>query len=370
MLRYETAGDERVRASHKALDGVVKPVGSPFWDQNAPLNGWNCRCDLVQVVDDEEEETPDKDIEVPEDIPDYMKINPGKQKIIYSPEHPYFVVDKQFSKLRDNNFNLPDPPKVSDKEIKEAVGSANKIKLDGFKGLHTYGTLKGKKLDIQKKLEKEVGFKIPDNLIKNANENIELLQNSPDGPHYNILTKKLYLGHNESGWKNGGDYYRKQLVAHELGHSIHVEKGEVNLFDMQSDSFKEVKDVMSKELKEIAKRVEGVRGRGESKALRFLANEMRREIADAFDNILSTKDKGKKELFKKVKNEFGALDDTIQAYSKGSFGSGHTKAYQKSNGNKEIFAHLNENYYVGNDIFKKYLPKTYAKGLEYIESLQ
>jgi len=108
MLRYDTAGDERVRSSHKALDGVIKPVGDKFWDTHAAPNGWNCRCELLQ--ESEAVETPDGDIEAPKDIPESMQFNPGKQKVLFSPEHPYFVVDDQFSELRDNNFNLPEPP--------------------------------------------------------------------------------------------------------------------------------------------------------------------------------------------------------------------------------------------------------------------
>ena len=35
----------------------------------------------------------------------------------------------------------------------------------------------------------------------------------------------------------------------------------------------------------------------------------------------------------------------------------------------EIFAHLSENYFVGNPVFKKYLPKTYDEGNKYMKNL-
>lgn len=41
-LRYQTAGDERVRDEHAELDNIVKPVDDPFWDTFMPPNGWNC----------------------------------------------------------------------------------------------------------------------------------------------------------------------------------------------------------------------------------------------------------------------------------------------------------------------------------------
>lgn len=113
FLKYVTAGDERVRSSHKALNGVIKAVNSPFWAANAPLNGWNCRCSLVQV--EEAIETPDADIKVPTDTPDYMKNNPGRE--IFGKEHPYFKVPKGFKKDQLNNFGMPKPKPIKDEEL-------------------------------------------------------------------------------------------------------------------------------------------------------------------------------------------------------------------------------------------------------------
>jgi SPP1 gp7 family putative phage head morphogenesis protein len=48
-LQYRTAGDDRVRPEHAALDGVTLPQSDPFWDIYFPPNGWNCRCTVVQV---------------------------------------------------------------------------------------------------------------------------------------------------------------------------------------------------------------------------------------------------------------------------------------------------------------------------------
>lgn len=48
-LQYRTAGDDRVRPEHAALNGVTLPPSDPFWDIYYPPNGWNCRCTVVQV---------------------------------------------------------------------------------------------------------------------------------------------------------------------------------------------------------------------------------------------------------------------------------------------------------------------------------
>jgi len=46
---YHTMGDDQVRPSHSALDGVVLPVDDPFWQTHHPPWEWGCRCVLVQV---------------------------------------------------------------------------------------------------------------------------------------------------------------------------------------------------------------------------------------------------------------------------------------------------------------------------------
>lgn len=107
-LRYDTVGDERVRASHRPLDGIVRPVDDPYWDTYYPPNGWNCRCDVSQL-DEEVRSSMLGNIDFPE-VPPSMQINVGKQKVLFGPEHPYFIVAPQFEELKDNNFNLPIPP--------------------------------------------------------------------------------------------------------------------------------------------------------------------------------------------------------------------------------------------------------------------
>lgn len=48
-LQYRTQKDGSVRPEHAALDGVTLPPSDPFWQDFYPPNGWNCRCDVVQV---------------------------------------------------------------------------------------------------------------------------------------------------------------------------------------------------------------------------------------------------------------------------------------------------------------------------------
>ena len=107
MLTYHTVGDERVRPTHSDLDNITRPVDDHFWSIFFPPNGWNCRCTTLQNND--EEKTNLRGFKAPSDVPDIFKFNAGKERIIFSPKHPYFQVaprDRDFAK---QNFNMPTP---------------------------------------------------------------------------------------------------------------------------------------------------------------------------------------------------------------------------------------------------------------------
>lgn len=50
-VMYVTMRDERVRASHRAWDGVVLPIDHPWWDTHTPMCGWRCRCRVVAMAE-------------------------------------------------------------------------------------------------------------------------------------------------------------------------------------------------------------------------------------------------------------------------------------------------------------------------------
>ncbi len=96
-LKYSTAHDERVRDSHRTLDGIIKPVNDDFWKTYFPPNGWGCRCKVLQVDD---EVTEDRDAGfVP---PKGFRHNPGETGQVFSSDHPYFKVDSLDAEALDN----------------------------------------------------------------------------------------------------------------------------------------------------------------------------------------------------------------------------------------------------------------------------
>lgn len=55
-LMYDAINDSRTRPSHLALDGVIRPVGDPFWKTRTPPLGHRCRCTLRALLPSEARE--------------------------------------------------------------------------------------------------------------------------------------------------------------------------------------------------------------------------------------------------------------------------------------------------------------------------
>lgn len=70
---YATVGDDRVRPEHAAQDGVTKPKDDPYWSVWLPPSGWNCRCTIVEVFQEEPVREPAQNV-----MPDEgFEFNPG-----------------------------------------------------------------------------------------------------------------------------------------------------------------------------------------------------------------------------------------------------------------------------------------------------
>jgi len=86
-LEYITAKDERVRAEHAELDGVIRPVDDDFWNTYYPPLEWNCRCDVVQVTNPDAKPTDISAMSLPT-VPDQFANNPGKTGEIFNQFNP------------------------------------------------------------------------------------------------------------------------------------------------------------------------------------------------------------------------------------------------------------------------------------------
>ena len=52
-LLYDAVDDFRTRPEHHAWDGTVLHADDSWWDTHYPPNGWNCRCSVIQLSEDE-----------------------------------------------------------------------------------------------------------------------------------------------------------------------------------------------------------------------------------------------------------------------------------------------------------------------------
>ena len=126
ILRYVTVGDDRVRPSHRDLDGLTRPVNDPIWDRIAPQNGWRCRCTLTQLTGGPvttprslRSKTRELDREFRTN-PDF-NFNPGRVDFIFREtgrgRHDYFRVPRQFNDELKRNFGFPNVSEVTGRSI-------------------------------------------------------------------------------------------------------------------------------------------------------------------------------------------------------------------------------------------------------------
>ena len=102
-LMYMTQGDERVRDSHRALEGLSYPKASfPEW--LIPPIDWRCRCYLVESFASANYKEFDKlDDKIEKAVNPIFRESLAKGGRIFSDAHPYFNIDER---LKDKVMKL------------------------------------------------------------------------------------------------------------------------------------------------------------------------------------------------------------------------------------------------------------------------
>ena len=133
---YRTAGDDRVREEHAALEGITLPPSDKFWNDYYPPNGWNCRCTAVQVLKDRYpasdsdqacaagERATTKIGKNGQNKAAMFRFNPGKAGKVFPPKHPYYKAPDEVKKavkatvttMMTSN-SLPEEIRIRRKEI-------------------------------------------------------------------------------------------------------------------------------------------------------------------------------------------------------------------------------------------------------------
>ncbi|GCD78177.1 hypothetical protein JCM31826_16590 [Thermaurantimonas aggregans] len=91
-LEYVAVMDGRTREEHRKLHHIVRHISDPFWRTWYPPNGWNCRCSVLQLDEDEAagRHTQPLPTEMPP-IQPMFRTNVGINPMVYSHKHPYFA---------------------------------------------------------------------------------------------------------------------------------------------------------------------------------------------------------------------------------------------------------------------------------------
>lgn len=240
LLRYQTAGDARVRTDHRLLDNITRPVDDDFWDKYYPPNGWGCRCDVVQLPSGTE--TPADKLYHPE-VPQMWSVNLAKRGLAFPPGHPFYkgvpgeIIEKgkglieakrtgfipansvSEAQTQANDYGLAinkiDYKKIDDIDIANQINNALKKAKD------EYGIVYDEVIAVNRKSDIGTVFTNVANFENGSLQSLKLT--------YNVATKK-YLSEKNikfEDWildsKKEGYWVCENIedfINHEIGHNI------------------------------------------------------------------------------------------------------------------------------------------------------
>jgi len=185
-LQYRTAKDGKVRDSHAALDETTLPKNDPFWSSYMPPNGWNCRCNTVEVLasdyskDDSASAIAKGEKAITQigkngkNKAEIFRFNPGADKRIFPPKNSY----------------TPKHCKGGKVDMSGLIGVASVVL-----------SLEDEKCQAQKLLEEELRKQGQDRAkLKDTEIRLWAQKNIPDGGlNFNLenfATKKVYVPRN------------------------------------------------------------------------------------------------------------------------------------------------------------------------------
>lgn len=160
ILVFRTAGDARVRESHRALDGTSLPKTHRFWDSFYPPLAWNCRCTVETTLSGRQ--TPDAHIPWGEidKVPPIFRSNFAKEGLAFPKEHPYYKVDylDKKGKLRQLDDVRKDVLKTYDNGGRIIASKMVDKSTDDYQKVFDsclHFAVKGNKVEILPKIHKD-----------------------------------------------------------------------------------------------------------------------------------------------------------------------------------------------------------------------
>ena len=339
--QWVTMGDSRVRNWHQSVNGQKRRMGEPFNvfgeeimrpGEGSAKNTVNCRCRMITI--------PDEGAIPITEISD-IGVGIGESRI------PGFSLETITNTVISN---IATGEIVEDQTQKQKMTPDNWTKAKG-------------------------GAKIDDDYLE-------------------LLDEKLtinFVGGKKGSYQQGstivintdryGKSMRGSILAHEIGHAIHVQRGWVTRKKYGRNGFEAAKThPLIQELWNKHRKYFGVNLRGKKRkefqqqfVYKFYSAKSR--DMKSYFNMRGYRDKIRKDFPELTDNEFkeyfASMADYIGAVTKNQIGFGHaTGYYQNQQWQKfEMFAHMMENRYHGNPIFKKVLPDIYKDTIDTLNKL-
>jgi len=335
-LKYSTVGDGRVRHDHAVLDGTIKPVNDPFWSRYYPPNDWGCRCTVEQITESElkQHETPDADVErlTKEYKPSKLfDGNVGIDKIIWQPEHPYFLVADRFKLLKQNNFNLPTPPLpkpfVPEKPVVVPEVPKTNPTIDRI-----HASMKSVTKLSPDFANPRIWNSVSETLEFRGGKDISAYLKARESHwFYDPTVKKIYINTGPERWKQSARW-RPMVTTHEIGHDIHLNLGQITNQFMSDRATKFIDDLKLAFQKRFPTAVEKSffeysysSTSGVTKVGAFVAEKGEQSMS--FQGEM-----------------FSTFSDVVGGLTSGDWGGGHSVEYYRKHdgrqGFKEVFANL------------------------------
>ncbi len=212
-LQYRTQRDDKVRPEHAALDRVTLPMSDSFWEEFYPPNGWNCRCNVVQVLKSKYPVTPHDeamrlgDEALRRDTKGIFRFNAGKEGKSVPDYNPYTIRRCNTCPVAkgENNRKLA-RAYVPDNEVCKACRLIHQIAKEGNIG----ESIRGKIKESQKRLDTWYKQNLPVvNVGKFTARRFEVAL--PDGE--TIVIKKSFYEETKNKYQNDSLYPLKLEYA-------------------------------------------------------------------------------------------------------------------------------------------------------------
>ena len=125
-LMYDAINDSRVRPSHLAMDGIIRPVGDIFWTAHYPPNGYRCRCRCISLSERQAQDRSKNGMGLNKQVTQEM--NPDKGWDYNVGQDLTAGIDKAIAESKAN----PVLKSVLEKQLAEKIPIVNKEEFANF----------------------------------------------------------------------------------------------------------------------------------------------------------------------------------------------------------------------------------------------